>query len=123
LRMKTTQSMAAATTTSVPPAATTVNSVDLLPLERLETRVVESGDVRRVGAGFYLLDTAVRVNRSPGVFAFPDGRVRVVYMVGGYDSGRIEVIGSSSIRMATCVEPSCTSVEVVELQSISPIER
>jgi len=115
----TTADSAASTSASLE-TTTTTKLVDPPTLEQRDTSVVAVGDPEEVGAGVYLVDASTPVNRSPGVFVFPDGRVRLVYMVGGYDPVLIEVVADTSVRMATCVDVSCSSVEVVELLNLSP---
>lgn len=113
---------AASSSSTVAPLTTTTTETRIAtpPLELTETELLGLSETVHLGTGVSLVDSDIPVYRAPGLFVFPDGRIRLVYTVGGYDPALIEVVGETSIRMATCIDQSCSSVEIVELINISP---
>ncbi len=76
-------------------------------------------DVVEQSPGLSLIDSYEKpVYRPPGLFEFPDGRWRLVYILGGATTR--EDVGETVVRMATCTTPACAQVEIVQLLSLAP---
>lgn len=108
--------------TTVALASTSTSSTMDVPMPETVVGEVTSrwmADTETRWDGAIWIDGGPNSHTSPGLFIFEDGRARVVYTQGG--EGGSPGLDRTSIRMATCLDATCTAVEIVELiESLDP---
>jgi hypothetical protein len=109
-----------AVSSTVPSSSTTAAALDAPLTQRFATRALGRFDTVAERPGLVRMVSDDVVQTPPHVFVFGDGRARVVYPAGGGWTNNGVPIGDSTIEMATCIDASCSAVDVVELLALHP---